>query len=142
VGIFDSFIKELPDGVTASTDIKERALGYFKFNLFGFPCYVPITKRTKRLLKIKCIKGHWSFENYQVGEDFERMARDMLSMMQIQVRETIGDAIERSISDEILGKVEESLSGPLRKAIEAKFDIKALEFHDKEKLQKNEGELK
>lgn len=99
--MFDDFVGKLPKDVPISNHIKERAKGYMKISLFGILYYIPITKEAKKLFKIKRKGKHLIFDSYKDRQRFERFVRDIINMIYLQVRDTVGSEIQRDLSQQI-----------------------------------------
>lgn len=89
---------KLPKNVPISEYIKDRAKGFVVITLFGIPYYIPITKDTKKLFNIKKIKNTFIFNNYKAEHRFEQFIRDIINVVYLQVRDTVGEEIQSKLS--------------------------------------------
>ena len=99
--MFDDFVRKLPKDVPISNHIKERAEGYIKIGLFGILYYIPITKEAKKLFKIKRKGKQLIFDSYKDRQRFERFIRDIINMVYLQIRDTVGSEIHSELKRQI-----------------------------------------
>ena len=125
-------IKRLPKGIELSPDIRERAEGYIVIMRFGTNYYVPITKELKKNLGIKRRGKKFFFKFDHSYYRIDKMLRDIIAGVYLQVRDTIGADIHQQISAE-LSKGFEKL---FENAIEGKINNKFQKLLPYEKLQK------
>lgn len=111
---------KLPKDVPMSQYLKEKALAWLKIWLGGGTYYVPITKETKILFGVKFRKGkidqkETGWNRIKALEDF---VTHVIDSTYLQVRDTIGEEIERNLSSQIQDGLEKLYDKQLRNLIE------------------------
>jgi len=99
--MFNDFIIRLPKDVPLSDYLKEKAEGYMKVRLQGLLYYIPITKETKKLFKIKRKGKQFVFESFKKEQRFKRFIRDIIDSVYLQIRDTIGSEIHSELRTQI-----------------------------------------
>ena len=125
------YIEKLPEDVSLSPDLREKALGYFKILLFGLYYYFPITKELKQMFKIKIENGHFVWTSFKAEEKVENLLRHLLLSTYYQVRDTVGKEVYRDINRNIKDGLEKMYTGILQKSIIGNLDSKMLPSGEK-----------
>lgn len=106
--------KDLPKGVA----IRDNAKIYIEIMHFGNYYYIPVINKVKKFFDIKRYRGELQI----VSDDgllLEKFIREIINAVYLQVRDTIGEDVYRTLSGEIKEGLEEMYSAKLLKAIES-----------------------
>ena len=99
--MIDEIVYRLPKGVKLSQHLREGAMGYLRVAYLGNDYYLPITKNAKKIFGFKIIKGKIEQRDWETNTKMADFARDVVGAMFLQVRESVGDEIHSSLSQDI-----------------------------------------
>jgi len=133
--MLNEIIYKLPKDVEGafSQDIKERALAYMSFLLFGQRFYVPITKQVKKSFKIIRREDKLYFSDFDSEMAYANISRDILQSVYLQVRDRICGEIEQKLDQELKEGFSKLFENYLSKRIRMDVDKKMLERKDANK---------
>lgn len=94
-------IKKPPDDIPISPDAEENAMAWIPVLMSGTKYYIPLNMNLKLALKLKERAGKFYCDTYKQYSHIDKALRDILSAINIQVRDTIGANITASLSNEI-----------------------------------------
>lgn len=110
---------KLPKDIPMSQHLKEKALGYFRVMFYGIHYYIPFTKDMKKVLRIKKEKERWVIPNQIKLDD---MFRTIVDSIYLQVRDTVGSEIHRTLDAELRATFSGLFENYLSKKIDDKFE--------------------
>jgi len=116
-----SIVTKLPKEIELSPDIKERTEGYIEIRRFGLLYYVPITKEMKKEFGIKRIGKKFIFKSWKSEHRIEKLLRDIISGVYLQIRDSVGAMIHQQISQELSEGFEKLFEKTIEGKINAKF---------------------
>jgi hypothetical protein len=116
---------ELPEHVTLCQDLKEKATHYIRVRYVGRSFYLPVTKSVSRALNLD-MNGKIRKKPYDVRSEFKKQVfvndaiRDVIASLYLQARDNVLDEIESGVTKDVLKRLEEAISVPIRREIEAR----------------------
>jgi len=99
--MLDNIVYKLPKEIELSEYVKERAIAYCKIMLHGHYFYIPISKKMKKIFKIKIRKGKLSFTDLGLEMQFESMMRLIADGVYLQMRDYVCVGIESSLHQKL-----------------------------------------
>ena len=126
----NAIIYKLPKDIKLSKHLQEKAIAYYRLDIFGNPYYIVITKDLKKAFGMKQSKGeilYFSFDTIQ----FESILRDIVNSIQLQVRDDVCNGIEKSLDQELKQGFSNLFSKYLHKRVKEKVDNKFLKLENK-----------
>jgi hypothetical protein len=121
--LFDDYVRDCKDAKT-SPDLKERADGFFRVQHFGITYYVPVTKEMKKLLKLKRKGDKIEFSTIDSTYMIDKMLRDIIAAVYIQLRDTVGAEIKEELMGELKGNINKMLNQKFNNVIEERMQDK------------------
>jgi hypothetical protein len=119
--------EDLPKGASISEHLKSQAKYFARITFFGISYYIPVTKEMKKIFGISIIKGEALIKgSYFDGNRLDDFLRDLISVVYLQVRDTVGAEIRERLSDQIKDGLEKMFQQNLSQVIESKLTDKML----------------
>ena len=114
----------LPRWLELSRDLKGRSSHCVMVHYYGRPFYIPITKDVSRALNVgmdgKPRKEPFKERGFSRELVLEKALRDIIMALYLQTRDNVLAEMEDSVKRDIMGRIDELISRPLRKELEAK----------------------
>jgi hypothetical protein len=98
-----SFYPNKPLFLSLSPDLEARALCYAKIQYLGMEFHFAITREMKKLYGLKITNGGSNVEFKKQSDMwlFEKVWRDVISAIYLQVRDSIGAEITKDLRDQL-----------------------------------------
>ncbi len=126
----NEIIYKLPKDIKLSEHLQEKAIAYFKLSLFGNPYYIVITKEMKKAFKMQQSKGKILYSSFSTIQ-FEKILRDIVNSIQLQVCDDVCAGIEQSLDQEIKQGFSNMFKKYLHKRVKDKVDNRFLQLENK-----------
>jgi hypothetical protein len=107
-------LEELPKGHRWSQYLKEKSVGFIDIRLFGYPYYIPINRKFKKIIE----------SNPNI--DFEEILSHLVNSMYLQVRDTVGVEIQQELGEQISDGFKRMFDRSIRRKIKDGFDKRAV----------------
>ena len=97
------FIKkeELPKNHTLSPHLLEKADHFLVIMLYGNTYYLPIGFKERKLFGLHIRKGELSWTNWDVGRTLTCFIQDIIAVIYLQIRDTVGSEITATLMQDI-----------------------------------------
>jgi hypothetical protein len=118
------FKDNLPPDAKMSDDLKQRAEFFMEVQFLGVKYYVPFTKEAKKIFGVSSTKS--LLESFIKSNRLEKLFRDLIASVYLQIRDTVGSEIKHDLSEGIKNSFEKMFSERLEQTINNKFEQKQL----------------
>jgi hypothetical protein len=119
--------ENLPKDAQTSEHLRKQAKYFIEVVYFGKPYYIPVTKEMKKIFGISIRKGEVIVNgSYYNGNRLNNFLQDLISVIYLQVRDTVAAGIHDDLSSQIKNSFEKMFEKGLYTTIEKKLDQKML----------------
>lgn len=125
------YVKNLPEYISMSQYLKEKADGYIKVSLNGKKYYVPLTKEIKKRFHIKRMGNKINFSDFKEETALSDMINMIGSSLYLQTRDTVGSEIREEITNIVQDKIANLFNPQVEKEIDLRFEAKDKLLKDK-----------